>query len=249
MTTATFCFHARLNRFLAMEHRTRTFSRPCPRGASVKHMIEALGVPHTEAGLIRINGAAGALEAGIAEGDRIDVYPHGAQCRAVDRDGLDSDRLRFVADSHLGALARLLRMAGFDTLYDNCYDDAELAALACREQRVLLTRDRELLKRRVIRLGCHVDAIDPHARLIEVHRRFQLRDQMRPLSRCLKCNSPLRHVAKADVLERLPPGVRARHEHFLICDSCQRVFWEGTHWTNMRLMLDGLDGLDGREDS
>ncbi|UAW97249.1 Mut7-C ubiquitin/RNAse domain-containing protein [Halopseudomonas nanhaiensis] len=242
MTTAIFCFNARLNRFLAMEHRAHAFSRRCARHASVKHMVEALGVPHTEVGLVVVNGAASTLDAAIGDGDRIDVFPWGPACLAPNSNDPYAGTPRFVADSHLGALARLLRMTGFDTLYDNCYDDAELAALACREHRIVLTRDRELLKRRVVRLGCHVDAIEPREQLVEVHRRFDLRGRMRPLSRCLGCNVTFRRVDKRDVLDRLPERVIARHDAFFVCDACERIFWEGTHWVNMRQLIDRLVG-------
>lgn len=243
MTTATFRFYARLNHFLDRGHRGQAFETCCAENASLKHMIEALGVPHTEVALVLINGMPGSLDALIGEEDRIAVYPKFETLDLCALTGLAAHppgAPRFVADSHLGALARLLRMAGFDTLYDNCYEDAALAELANREDRVLLTRDRELLKRRMVRFGCFVHATRPRAQLRELYDRLDLQKTMRPFTLCLTCNTALRAVDKREVIERLPQKVRALHEHFLICDSCNGIFWEGTHWENMRGVLDGL---------
>src|SRR5690606_34166585 len=153
MVTATFRFYEELNNFLAPERRRRPFSRHCARAATTKHMIEALGVPHTEVELVLVNGESVGFDRLLREGDRVAVYP---KFEALDVSELLRVRtrplrtMRFVADAHLGGLARMLRMAGFDTLYDNSFQDGEIAALSVDEQRIVLTRDRELLKRREI---------------------------------------------------------------------------------------------------
>jgi len=147
---------------------------------------------------------------------------------------------RFVADAHLGGLARLLRMAGFDTLYDNAIDDAEVEANAEEAGRIALTRDRELLKRRGVLRGAYVRALKPAQQLREVFARYGLAATMRPFSLCLACNVPLRAVPKAEVEEALPPSVRATHAEFLTCDRCRGVFWQGSHWRRMRALLDDL---------
>ena len=243
MTIATFRFYARLNAFLPAERRGRAFACSCARKATTKHMIEALGVPHTEVALVLVNGESASLDRLIEEGARIAVYP---KFETLDVSAfsqvlqLPPGVPRFVADAHLGGLARLLRMAGFDTLYDNHFEDAAMAELANREMRILLTRDRALLKHRVVRHGCFVHALKPAAQLRELYDRLDLRASLRPFSLCLACNAPLREVPKQDVLDRLPPKVQARHERFLTCDCCHGVFWEGSHWRVMCLLLDSL---------
>jgi uncharacterized protein with PIN domain len=243
MVAATFRFYEELNDFLPPDRRYRAFSAPCARGATVKHMIEALGVPHTEVELILVNGESVGFDRVPADGDRVAVYP---KFEAFDVTPLLRLRehplreTRFVADTHLGGLARLLRMAGFDTLYDNHYQDAEIEAVAGREGRIVLSRDRELLKRRGIDHGCYVHAIEPEAQLGEIVDRLDLGRSARPFSRCLLCNAPLRSVAKATVLERLPPRVSEAQERFSTCDACGRVYWEGSHWRSMRRLLDGV---------
>jgi len=147
---------------------------------------------------------------------------------------------RFVADAHLGGLAHMLRMLGFNTLYDNHFQDDEIVAIAGQEGRIVLTRDRELLKRRAVTHGCYVHALKSEPQLCEIVGRLYLARSARPFTLCLHCNLPLRPVDKASVLDRLPPGVRARYERFSTCDGCGRVFWEGSHWRNMQRLQDGL---------
>jgi uncharacterized protein with PIN domain len=150
------------------------------------------------------------------------------------------DDLRFIADAHLGGLAHLLRMAGFDTLYDNNFADPDIETLASQEARVVLTRDRELLKLRGIEHGCYVRALTPVEQVREVSLRLRLPQRARPFRLCLTCNAPLHRIDKQAVLHRIPPGVRERRERFTTCDICQRVFWEGSHWERMRALMDEL---------
>lgn len=234
MVTATFRFDDALAPFLPRHRRGHAFAMPCARDATVKHMVEALGVPHTEVGEALVNGTPAPLDRLLEEGDDVHVLPP----RPV---ALAPDQARFVADAHLGGLARLLRMAGFDTLYDNHIDDGELERIAARQDRIALTRDRELLKRRGVLRGCYVRAIAPAQQLREVAARYGLKDAMRPFSLCLGCNVPLQARARADVLDRLPPAVRAGHDAFLGCAQCGGVFWQGSHWKRMRALLDDID--------
>lgn len=238
MTQASFRFHGALERFLAPTRRGRVIRVECAVVASVKHQIEALGVPHTEVGLLLINGEAAALTQRLDDGDEVIVHPAQAESSGESAPGHPgAGRPRFVADAHLGALARRLRMAGFDTLYDNAYADPALADLARREKRILLTRDRELLKRRQVLHGCYVHALRPEAQLQELYQRLGLRPWALPFSRCLACNSSLQAVSLAEVADRLPPRVRERHRHFLHCPHCDKLFWEGSHWRAMRERL------------
>lgn len=248
MVTATFRFYEELNDFLARPLRRRAFSYACARDATAKHMIEALGVPHTEVELIVVNGESVGFDYVLRDGDRVAVYP---KFEALDIRPLLRVRdqplrvTRFIADAHLGGLAQLLRLAGFDTLYDNHYPDADIEALAAREQRIVLTRDRELLKRRTITHGCYVRQLKPEAQLREVFARLDLAGSAQPFRLCLACNAPLRRIAKDEVGDRAPEGVLARHTQFVTCDVCGRVFWEGTHWKHMRELVDSVTGPTG----
>jgi hypothetical protein len=126
MVIATFRFYEELNDFLAPQRRRREFESACARAATTKHMIEAFGVPHTEVELVLVNGESVGFDQILRDGDRVAVYP---KFEALDITPLLRVRseplrvMRFVADAHLGGVARLLRMAGFDTLYDNQFRD------------------------------------------------------------------------------------------------------------------------------
>ena len=261
MVTAIFSFHEELNDFLPRERRGRTFASECAQSATTKHMIEALGVPHTEVEAVLVNGQECGFDRVLKDGDRVSVYPrfevlevaHGSAPEY--RSPLERlrerplARMRFVADAHLGGLARLLRMAGFDTLYDNHYHDDDVEDIAQDEDRVVLTRDRELLKRRTIMHGCYIHSLDPPEQLRELFERLELADGARPFSICLHCNVPLRAVAKADVSDRLPASVREQHEEFTTCEHCLRVYWKGSHYKRMNALLSavarpGADALD-----
>jgi uncharacterized protein with PIN domain len=233
MVTATFRFDAALDFFLPRDIRGHALHTPCARAATVKHMVEALGVPHTEVGEVLVNGTPAPLDLLLEDGDDVEVPP---AAPAV----LAPDEARFVADAHLGGLARLLRMAGFDTLYDNDIGDGDVEAFAGHGGRIALTRDRELLKRRGVLRGCYVRALKPEAQLREVFARYGLYAAMRPFSLCLACNVPLRPRARANVLDRLPPSVRDSHDIFLGCPRCDGVFWQGSHWRRMRTLLDAM---------
>lgn len=241
MAMATFRFYEELNDFLAPERRKREFAAPCARAATVKHMVEALGVPHTEVELILVNGESVGFDRLLHDGDRVAVYPRFESFDIAPLLRVREQPLReprFVADCHLGGLARLLRMAGFDTRFQNHFDDPEIAAIAMQEGRILLTRDRELLKLRGITHGCYVHALKPAQQFREIVQRLDLARSVRPFSLCLECNGPLRLVDKTQVLDRLPPAVRATQERFTTCDRCGRIYWQGTHWRRMQTLLD-----------
>lgn len=217
--------------FLQRTRRERPFEYDCARAATLKNAIEALGVPHTEVGSLRVNGEPATLQRIVREGDDIEV----CGWRSVS----DPD-LRFVADAHLGGLARFLRMLGFDTLHRNAFSDEEIRRLADEERRIVLTRDRELLKCREIARGSYVRALKPEAQLREVAARYALPGHSRAFSLCLGCNLPLRPVAREEVAHRVPPAVYALHEQFVRCPGCDGVFWPGSHYDRMRSALRDL---------
>ena len=231
MTAAWIHVHGDLSAFLERDRRSGPFAVECARAATVKNTMEALGVPHTEVGAVTVAGEPATLGRIVRDGDRIDVFPHEPGSAPFD------DPLAFVADAHLGGLARMLRMLGFDTIYDNRLDDMRIVEQAVRERRVVLTRDRELLKCRDVLKGCYVRALKPEAQLRQLARRYDLVARMQPFSLCLHCNCALESVAAATVFQCVPERIGRRYRDFRRCSSCKRVYWEGTHWERMRAVL------------
>lgn len=236
-----FCrFYAELNDFLPSERRGATLVRRFEASGSVKDLFESFGVPHPEVDLVLVNGTPVGFGHQVQDGDRLAIYP---RFRRLDlgpaprlRPPLPAD-VRFVLDVHLGRLAGYLRLAGFDAAYQNDAPDAALAASASTEARVLLTRDRELLKRRQVVWGYCVRETAPRRQLVEVLRHFDQAARLRPLARCGRCNGRLEPVAKAAIAHRLPPRIRRDHEGFHRCDGCGRVYWRGSHVASIERLL------------
>lgn len=236
MSEVTLRFYAELNDFLPPARRQRDWRRPLGAPAPVRHLIEVCGVPHTEVELILRDGESIDLETAVGHGQRIAVYP---MFEAFDVQPVLRVRprpmreTRFLADAHLGALARRLRMLGFDTLWHNDLGDLELAALAGREHRVLLSRDRRLLMHRSVSHGCYLRPGSTRAQLAYLVERLQLCRAIRPFSRCIACNGVLLPVESGAVRTRVPPAVRRSHDAYWCCQDCGRVYWRGSHWQAM----------------
>ncbi|HYW77548.1 MAG TPA: Mut7-C RNAse domain-containing protein [Gammaproteobacteria bacterium] len=233
---AVFRFYEELNDFLPPERRKVSFPHEFSRRASVKDMIESLGVPHPEVEMILANGKSVGFDYQVRDGDRIAVYPVFESFDISDQ--LRVRRrplrvLRFVADGHLGTLARYLRLCGFDVLYRKDYEDEELAAISAGSKRILLTRDRNLLKRRIITHGYCVRHDDPREQLAEVFRRFDLAGAAEPFTRCARCNGLLEDVAKAEIEHRLQPLTRRYYDEFRRCTACGHLYWRGSHVASM----------------
>jgi uncharacterized protein with PIN domain len=240
--------YAELNDFLPVERRHQIQTRCLKSRPSVKHVIEALGVPHTEIGLILANGNPVDLSHQVADEDRISAYPAftSIDVSSVTRIPLrTSGEPRFVLDAHLGKLAAHLRMLGFDALYRNDYDDDTLAGIAGADDRILLTRDRTLLQRRAVTHGYHVWETDPERQLVEVAHCYDLVRLMHPFRRCVHCNGLLEPVAKEAILDRLRPKTRKYYDEFSLCPDCDRVYWKGSHYERMLKTIEQL-GRDGR---
>jgi uncharacterized protein with PIN domain/molybdopterin converting factor small subunit len=236
MKQASLRFYAELNDFLPPAQRTKEVSCQFHVGPAVRDLIESLGVPHTEVDLILANGESVGFDYLVGDGDRISVFP---VFESLDVSTLVRVRPqplrdpRFVADVHLGRLAVYLRMLGFDTLYRNDFGDEELARVSSEQERILLTRDRGLLKRAAITRGYFVRGVSPRQQAADVLRRFDLARAAAPFTRCLACNGRLQTVEKRAVADRIPPGIRERHAEFLHCPACRRVYWKGTHYQRM----------------
>jgi uncharacterized protein len=240
--------YAELNDFLAAESRGVTVRRPFRPHQTVKDVLEAMGIPHTEVDLILVNGEPQGFSHRPSVGDRISAYP---KFEALDIGSTARLRpaplreTRFVIDVNLGRLAWLLRLLGFDVWWSNDADDKTLADISLEQERILLTRDRGLLKRRAITHGLFIRSDDPEEQALEVIRRLDLRQRLAPLTRCVRCNGRLAAVTKDEVIDHLEPLTRRYYEEFSRCAECGRIYWPGSHHAKLVRLVERLrDQLD-----
>ena len=149
--------------------------------------------------------------------------------------------MKFIVDSNVGRLARWLRIAGFDTLFINDLDDNRLVRIALQEDRALLTKDTQILKRRVAVTGrlkvLLIEGEEVKGQLRQVVKAFNLTNEVKPFTICLECNKPLVPREKAEVEGLVPPYVFRTQTQYMQCTECQRIYWRGTHWERMSTEL------------
>jgi uncharacterized protein with PIN domain len=240
---AEFRFYEELNDFLAPEVRKKSFAVQIDRARSVKDAIESSGVPHTEVDLVLVDGVSVGFAHVLRGGERVAVYPVFERLDIAPLVHLRPAPLRetrFILDAHLGKLARHLRLAGFDSLWRNDYGDEEIVSIAVAQKRVILTRDKGILKRSVVQRGHFVRETDSEKQLAEIIRAFQLEHALRSFTRCRECNAPLQEIAKDSLEGRVPEKVRLALDRFNECPQCRRIFWEGSHYERMRRVLHGI---------
>ncbi|NEQ29688.1 MAG: Mut7-C ubiquitin/RNAse domain-containing protein [Leptolyngbya sp. SIO4C5] len=246
MSSLSLRFYSSLNDFLPPEKRQVRFSHRPKQSSTVKDTIESLGVPHPEIDLILVNDRSVDFSYLVQAGDRISVFPRFQHLDISSVSRVQPAPLpepRFVLDVHLGKLATYLRLLGFDIRYANHCDDATLAQIASDEQRILLTRDRGLLKRSLVTHGYCVRHDDPLEQVSEILSRFDLFDAIAPFERCLRCNGQLQPVEKAQVSDRLPPLTRQYYDEFYQCQSCQQVYWKGAHYAPLQQIVQQMTTL------
>jgi uncharacterized protein with PIN domain len=193
---------------------------------TLKDIVESIGVPHTEFGEVRVDGAKSDANFKVNFNCRIDVYPEPVP-RAI------GGKAKFICDVHLGTLSKYLRFLGFDTIYRNDYSDSEIVRVAVVEKRIILTKDRGILKRRIVEDGYLVRGIKPWEQLEEVLKVYNLRGKEKLFSRCSECNGIVVSVGKKDVWENLQPKTREYYHEFYRCQECGKIYWKGSHYDSL----------------
>jgi uncharacterized protein with PIN domain len=240
---STFRFYEELNDFLPADRRKIAFDYTFNGTPSVKDCIEAIGVPHPEVDLILVDDVSVGFDHLLNGGERVAVYPMFERIDITPLMRLRPNPLReprFVLDVHLGKLARYLRLLGFDTIYDRDYVDATIAAISIRERRILLTRDKGLLKRKEVTRGYWLRNVQPRLQIAEVVEAFDLYSAVRVFSRCMVCNHTLETVNEASVRDALPPGLRGQFERVSRCLGCGRLYWPGSHYDRLADLVTDL---------
>lgn len=210
---------------LPSERRRGPVSVPCDGSSTLGHLIESAGVPLTEVGGLVVDGRDAPVSLVPEGGESVTVGP-------VPRPQRLPGKPRFLLDVHLGTLARRLRLLGVDAAYDSQDPgDPALAARSAAERRVLLSRDRGLLRRRELWAGAYVYSDKPDEQVRDVLERF--RPALTPWTRCTACNGRLAHAEKAAVADRLEGGTRRSYDVFAQCLDCGRVYWRGAHHSRL----------------
>ena len=238
---AWFRLYAELNDHLPRAQQYQTLEKSFFAAGTVKDMIEGFGVPHTEVDLITANGRSVDFSYQVQNGDRIAVYPVFESFDIAREQRLRPKPLRnpaFILDVHLGKLAAYLRMLGFDAAYERSLADAELAHISASEHRILLTRDRGLLKHRAITHGYWVRETNSRRQIEEVIHRFDLRHNIRPFTRCMACNGILETISQDRAQTLVPKHSLAGYKEFHHCRNCGRVYWKGSHYLRMRRWIE-----------
>ncbi len=230
---ARFLFHGSLRDFLPKDQRTGPVEVAFRGPQTVKHLVEAVGVPHPEVARIEREGTPTPWNHLVQDGEEFHVYPY-----PPGEAWPYSEPPRFVADGHLGRLVAYLRLLGFDTLYNPDWDDPLLAHLAATQDRILLTRDQGLLKRNQVRFGYWLRSLAPPKQLEEVVRYFALQRWARPFRRCARCNTLLEDVDRDAVAGQVPEYIYQTHTRFRRCPSCGRVYWAGSHVARLQALFD-----------
>ncbi len=243
INSAKFRFYEELNDFLSKDKKKVDFYYKFHGHPSIKDAIEALGVPHTEVELILANGKSVGFDYFLMNGDRIAVYPVFESFDISQVVKLRKKVLRevfFILDVHLGKLAKILRMLGFDALYRNDYDDKEIIDISVNERRIILTRDRIILKSKLVTHGYYLRSTDPIEQAREVLKRFDLFSMVCPFKRCIQCNGILEKIDKREIKSLLQPKTEKYYNEFYKCISCGKIYWRGSHYLKMKEKIDRI---------
>ena len=247
MPKGTFRFYEELNDFLPKHRRKTDFEAKFKGKRSIKDMIEALGIPHTEIDLILVNGNSVDFNYILQDEDRVSVYPVFESLNITNVTRLRKIPLRrnkFIADINLGYIVKYMRILGLDLYYDPLLSTREIIKISKRDNRVILTKSRKLLKFKDVSHGIFIRPGTTTEQIRRIIDYLDIKDNIKPFSRCLRCNTLLKIVLKEKILDRIPPKTKELCDEYVQCRSCDKIYWKGTHFINMkkvvRQILEGL---------
>ncbi len=237
LKTAELRFYEELNDFLDHGKKKKPFLYRFNEKPTIKHVIENLGVPHTEVELILVNGVSVGFDYHLKNGDQISVYPVFETFDVSPIIRLREKPLRnikFILDVHLGKLSKILRMLGFDTLYENDYENTTIINISKTEKRIILTRGRGILKNKSVTHAYCLRSEQPSKQAIEILKRFGLFRQINPFHRCIICNGIIESTDKEWIISVISPKTANYYHEFYKCSDCCKIYWKGSHYFNMK---------------
>lgn len=241
----TFRFYAELNDFLPLRRKQIAFVQAFKTPVTVRETIESIGIPLSEVDMILVNETSAGFEHKLKEYDYISVFPVFESMDISSTTKVRKTALRttlFVVDAHLGKLAKYLRMLGFDTMYRPDIQDDEIISLAKKEKRIILTRDKPLLRSKEVSHGYFVRSIEKHEQLREVVNKFDLKSQFKSFTRCMTCNTSLVKADREEMNNKIDEDILSRFKAFYCCPLCDKVYWEGSHFKRMEAYIKELTG-------
>ncbi|MCP4669626.1 MAG: Mut7-C ubiquitin/RNAse domain-containing protein [Deltaproteobacteria bacterium] len=245
MAKAMFRFYEELNDFLPTGKRKTDFEAAFKGKRSIKDMIEALGVPHTEIDLILVNGKSVDFQYILKDGDRVSVYP---VFETLDIEGVTHLReiplrkIRFIVDNHLGDIVKYLRALGFDVWRDASLSPRDIIAISKKENRIILTKSKSLLKFKEVTHGLYIYPGATEDQVKRILDFLDLKGRVKPFSRCLLCNNLLKPIAREEIADRIPPKTKAHCDAYTHCEYCDKVYWKGTHFMHMNKVIERILG-------
>jgi len=240
MARATFRFYEELNDFLPKHKRKTDYALTFNDKRSIKDAIESLGVPHTEIDLILVNGKSADFNYILQDQDRVSVYPVFESLNIADVTHLRKLPLRkskFIADINLGKIAKYMRVLGLDLYFDPMLSPREIVEMSNKENRIILSTSRKLLKFKDVSHGIFVRPGTTVQQIKQIIDYLDIKDVVAPFTRCLQCNSLLDTVPKEQILDRIPPKSRALCDVYVRCETCDKIYWKGTHCIQMQKVV------------
>ena len=240
-----FRFYEELDDHLPKEWKKKAFAFEFKGHPSVKNIIQAIGVPHGEVDLVLVDGNPVGFDFQLKGGEEISVYPVFETFDVSSVIRLRPKPLRessFVVDVNLGKLAQKLRLLGFDTLFRNDFEDDEIVKIAASQHRIVLTRDKGILKQKAVTHGYWIRNSDPKKQLKEVVERLQLQNDFSPFSRCTVCNGKLETVEKDKLSQQLSADTFRYYQKFWKCSGCGKIYWQGSHFDHILQLVKELKG-------
>jgi uncharacterized protein with PIN domain len=240
MPMVTFRFYEELNDFLPKNRRKVDFEVMFNEKRSIKDMIEALGIPHTEVDLILVDGNSVGFNYILQDNDRVSVYPVFESLNITNVTHLRKIPLRknkFIADINLGNIVKYMRALGFDLFFDSLLSTREIIEISKRENRIILTKDSKLLKFKDVSHGIFIRSGTTIEQIRRIINYLDIKDDIKPFSRCLQCNTTLDVVPKEKILNQIPPMTIEFCDEYVQCQSCDKIYWKGTHFINMMRVL------------
>ncbi|MFN4150951.1 MAG: Mut7-C RNAse domain-containing protein [Candidatus Sericytochromatia bacterium] len=245
--SSEFKIFGELNYFISKKRKDISFNYDFDDNPSIKDSIEAIGVPHVEVGKIIVNNEEIDFNYKLQNNDKVEVYSF-YENAIISKLRPEIELYKFMTDENVGGMAKYLRMLGLNTIMIPEISDKEVARIAEKENRILLSRDFGLLKRKNVTHGLFLRSTNTEEQIYEAIKKFKLEKLLKPFSICIECNGEIKVITSEQLLkeDKVEDGVLKDYNEFFRCANCKKVFWKGSHYQRMRLLVDKYIKINDR---